>query len=46
MHICSCGFTCDRDVAAAQVMLNWAMGLGTNLNKRGEDSSTSTHCGG
>ncbi len=68
IHSCSCGFTCDRDVAAAQVMLKWsqcgllyetlregvspseapgvAMGLGTSLNKRGLDSSTSTHCGG
>ncbi|MEH2361691.1 RNA-guided endonuclease InsQ/TnpB family protein [Nostoc sp.] len=46
IHSCSCGFTCDRDVAAAQVMLNWAMGLGTSLNKRGSDSSTSTYCGG
>ena len=70
IHDCPCGFTCDRDVAAAMVMLNWsqcgllprgdaksdgvspseapgvAMGLGTSLNKRGSDGSTSTHCGG
>jgi putative transposase len=46
IHSCSCGLTCDRDVASAQVMVNWAMGLGTSLNKRGSDSSTSTHCGG
>ncbi|MEN9212923.1 MAG: transposase, partial [Thermostichus sp. DG02_4_bins_136] len=26
-HICQqCGYTCDRDVAAAQVMLGWALG--------------------
>ena len=46
IHNCPCGFTCDRDVAAAMVMLNWAMGTGTDLIKRGSDSSTSTHCGG
>lgn len=46
VHSCPCGFTCDRDVAAAQVMLNWAMGLGTSLDKRGSDSATSIHCGG
>lgn len=46
IHDCPCGFTCDRDVAAAMVMLNWAMGAGTDLNKRRSDSSTSTHCGG
>ena len=44
-HQCTeCGYTQDRDVAAAQVMLNWA--LGTSVLKREEDSSTSTHCGG
>ncbi|MEH2389959.1 MAG: transposase [Nostoc sp.] len=46
IHDCPCGFTCDRDVAAAMVMLNWVMGTGTDLIKRGSDSSTSTHCGG
>ncbi|MBW4571150.1 MAG: transposase [Tolypothrix carrinoi HA7290-LM1] len=46
IHNCSCGFTSDRDVAAAMVMLNWAMGEGTALNKRGLDGSTSIHCGG
>lgn len=46
VHNCPCGLTCDRDVAAAQVMLNWATGLGTSLDKRGSDSSTSIHCGG
>ncbi|MEH2372146.1 RNA-guided endonuclease InsQ/TnpB family protein [Nostoc sp.] len=46
IHNCPCGFTCDRDVAAAMVMLDWATGAGTVLDKRGSDSSTSTHCGG
>ena len=46
VHNCPCGLVCDRDVAAAQVMLNYALGLGTSLIKRGLDSSTSTHCGG
>jgi putative transposase len=46
IHNCPCGFRCNRDVAAAMVMLNWAMGTGTDLNKRGSDSATSTHCGG
>ncbi|MEH1930623.1 RNA-guided endonuclease InsQ/TnpB family protein [Nostoc sp.] len=46
IHNCPCGFTSDRDVAAAMVMLNWAMGTGTDLIKRGSDGSTSTHCGG
>lgn len=63
VHDCPCGLVIDRDVAAAQVMLNWvrgfgrlppeldsaparATGLGTKLDKRGSDSSTSIHCGG
>jgi putative transposase len=46
VHNCPCGLTCDRDIAAAMVMLNWATGLGTSLDKRGSDSSTSIHCGG
>jgi putative transposase len=46
IHNCPCGFSCDRDVAAAMVMLNWATGAGTDLDKRRSDSSTSTHCGG
>ncbi|MCU0536196.1 MAG: transposase, partial [Hydrococcus sp. Prado102] len=47
VHQCSnCGYTCDRDVAAAQVMLKWA--LGTNVLNRGAEASTSTptYCGG
>lgn len=27
IHSCPCGFTCDRDVAAAIVMLNWVRGF-------------------
>ncbi|MGB3641220.1 MAG: transposase [Rivularia sp. (in: cyanobacteria)] len=46
VHNCSCGFSCGRDVAAAMVMLNWATGLGTSLDKHGFGGSTSTHCGG
>ena len=39
MHQCQmCGCTEDRDVAAAKVMLQWA--LGTSVIKRGEQSST------
>ncbi len=46
MHICPCGYTENRDVAAAQVMLNW--GLGTDLLKCGSTSSTKVpnHTGG
>ncbi|AFZ30556.1 transposase IS891/IS1136/IS1341 family [Gloeocapsa sp. PCC 7428] len=49
-HQCKeCGYTDDRDVAAAKVMLSWA--LGTNVLNRGEESSTSSptvrkDCGG
>ena len=51
VHNCPCGLTIDRDVAAAQVMLNWATGLGTSLGNRREGSSTSVpkvrkDCGG
>ena len=39
VHQCiECGCTEDRDVAAAKVMLQWA--LGTSVIKRGEQSST------
>jgi putative transposase len=47
VHHCSeCGFTCDRDVAAAMIMLSWA--LGTSVFKRAEEIPTSTprHTGG
>jgi putative transposase len=38
-HECKqCGYTSDRDVAAAKVMLSWA--LGTNVLNRGEESAT------
>ena len=41
IHQClECGFTEDRDVAAAKVILHWA--LGTSVIKRGETSSTAT----
>jgi transposase len=48
-HECKrCSYTDDRDVAAAKVMLSWA--LGTNVLNRGEGSSTSapasSRCGG
>ncbi|MEO1134017.1 MAG: transposase [Cyanobacteria bacterium J06639_1] len=43
-HRCECGCVEDRDVAAAKVMLEWA--LGTNVLSRGGESSTPTHCGG
>lgn len=46
VHNCPCGLNIDRDIASAIVMLNWARGLGTSLDKRGSDSSTSIHCGG
>jgi putative transposase len=40
VHHCSeCGATYDRDVAAAMVMLSWA--LGTNVLNRGEEIPTS-----
>lgn len=40
IHVCSeCGATDDRDVAAAKVMLSWA--LGTNALNRGSQTSTS-----
>ncbi|HBE34722.1 MAG TPA: transposase [Cyanobacteria bacterium UBA11368] len=40
LHDCSeCGYTDDRDVAAAKVMLSWA--LGTNALNRGSCTSTS-----
>lgn len=47
VHVCSeCGCNDDRDVAAALVMLSWA--LGTSVLNRGEDISTSSpqHTGG
>ena len=41
-HQCAqCGCTEDRDVAAAKVMLNWALGLGTSLTNADQSSSTS-----
>jgi len=53
VHTClQCGYTADRDVAAAQVMLNWVLYdstvFGTSIVKRGELSSTPSpaFCGG
>jgi putative transposase len=45
-HCLGCGVTYDRDVAAAMVMLSWA--LGTSVLNRGEEVSTSSprHTGG
>jgi putative transposase len=45
-HVCDCGIPqpLDRDVAAAQVMLNYARGLGTSLQIDAE-SSSSILCG-
>jgi putative transposase len=51
-HNCLCGYVADRDVAAAQVMLNWVLYgstvFGTSIVKRGDSSSTPTptYCGG
>jgi putative transposase len=48
VHDCECGCKLDRDVAAAQVMLNYARGLGTSLlNADDKPLSESTQfCGG
>lgn len=52
IHQCKqCGYTCDRDFAAAQVCGEYARGLGTDLLKRGSQTSTSSpkerkNCGG
>jgi putative transposase len=40
IHTCDCGIEpLDRDVAAAQVMLSYARGLGTNLQIDAESPS-------
>ena len=49
IHKCSqCGYSTDRDINAAEVILSWA--LGTSVVKRGVDPSTEKpkvkHCGG
>jgi len=47
IHHCEkCHFQTGRDLAAAMVMLNYALGLGTSLNARGVQTSTSTATGG
>lgn len=43
IHRCECGCVLDRDVAAAQVMLNYARGLGTSLLDA--ESPSSISCG-
>ncbi len=44
VHVCEqCQYTCDRDVAAAQVMLNWARGQ--ELSSLDAESPSSTECG-
>ncbi|MDY6901889.1 MAG: transposase [Cyanobacteriota bacterium] len=44
VHNCeNCGYQCDRDVAAAKVMLNYARGQ--ELSSTDSDESTSTWCG-
>lgn len=49
VHNCECGLLCDRDVAAARVMLNYARkGLGTSLSNADVEplSKSTQHCGG
>lgn len=43
-HCDKCGYQCDRDVAAAKVMLNYARGM--ERASLDADESTSTWCGG
>ncbi len=44
VHNCEqCGYSCDRDVAAAKVMLNYARGQ--ELSSLDAESSSSTECG-
>lgn len=46
-HHCEiCHFQTGRDIAAAMVCLNYALGLGTNLNTCGVQTSTATATGG
>lgn len=46
-HLCSiCHFQTGRDVAAAIVCLNYALGLGTSFNTRRVQTSTPTATGG
>lgn len=42
-HCVNCGFHCDRDVAAAMVMLNYARGM--ERASSDADETTSTCCG-
>lgn len=45
-HCEKCHFQTGRDVAAAMICLNYALGLGTSLNARGVQTSTATATGG
>ncbi|MEN9232214.1 MAG: transposase [Thermostichus sp. DG02_5_bins_236] len=47
-HICQmCGYSCDRDVAAAQVMLGWALGTSVLDDERKAllEKNAPKHCG-
>lgn len=47
-HICQkCGYFCDRDVAAAQVMLGWALGTSVLDDERKAllEGNAPKHCG-
>ncbi|MGF1574448.1 MAG: zinc ribbon domain-containing protein, partial [Cyanophyceae cyanobacterium] len=48
-HLCQqCGYTCDRDVAAAQVMVGWALGTSVLDDERQalpETTKVRQHCG-
>jgi len=45
-HCEQCHFQTGRDIAAAMICFNYALGLGTNLNTCGVQTSTSTATGG
>ncbi len=47
VHCCSkCGYTTDRDVAASQVCLNWALGTSVLDVEQKALPKTPEHCGG
>ena len=47
VHCCSkCGYTTDRDVAASQVCLNWALGTSVLDVEQKALPKTPQHCGG
>ncbi len=48
VHLCQkCGYSCDRDVAAAPVMLGWALGTSVLDDERQAllEAATPKHCG-